>query len=93
MSAQAPAIADLNTDTLRQLLNIGAAFAALQVAADVIERAAFDDDDVEGIKQLPLDLRAHTTARIIEAAEAIREELREIDARIIALTIDGSTES
>jgi hypothetical protein len=60
------------------------------VAADVIEKTAFDDDDVEAINWLPVAMRAHTVARIIDAAESIREELREIDARVLLLT-HGST--
>jgi hypothetical protein len=76
----------LSDDDLRTTLNVGATFAALQVAADVIEKAAFDDDDVTGINWLPTELRLHTVARLIEAAEAIREELREIDARILVLS-------
>lgn len=79
-------IAELTEDQVRQLLNVGAAFAALQVAADVIERTRFDDEDVQAIDWLPFGIRAHTVARIIDAAEAIREELREIDGRVLVLT-------
>lgn len=79
-------IADLDDTVIRQLLNVGASFAALQVAADVIEKTAFDDDDVEAINWLPIGIRAHTVARILDATEAIREELREIDGRVLALT-------
>jgi hypothetical protein len=79
-------LADLSDDQVRKLLNVGSAFAALQVAADVVEKTAFDDDDVEAIGWLPLELRMHTIARIIDAAEAIREELREIDGRTLLLT-------
>jgi hypothetical protein len=43
----------LTDEQLRKLLNVGSAFAALQMAADVVERAHFDDDDVEAIGWLP----------------------------------------
>jgi hypothetical protein len=76
----------LTDEQLRKVLNVGSAFAALQMAADVVERAHFDDDDVEAIGWLPAGLRMHTVARVIDAAEGIREELREIDARILLLT-------
>lgn len=79
-------IVDIDEDVVRKILNVGAAFAALQVAADVIEKVAFDDDDVQGITWLPIGLQVHTKARILEAAEAIREELREIDAALLTLT-------
>lgn len=79
-------LAALEDEQLKQLLNVGATFAAVQVAADVFEKSAFDDDDVEAINWLPIALRTHTVARLIDAAEAIREELRELDARILVLT-------
>lgn len=82
-------IAGLSDDVVRTLLNVGASFAALQIAADVIEKTSFDDQDVAGINWLPVGLRAHTLARVIDASEAVREELREIDARVLVLT--GST--
>jgi hypothetical protein len=90
VTADSP-VAGLDDGQIRQLLNVGASFAALQVVADVIEKTAFDDDDVEAIGWLPIGVRTHTLARIIDAAEAIREELREIDGRVLVLT--GSTEA
>lgn len=83
-------LADLTDDQVRQLLNVGATFAALQMTADLFEKSCFDDDDVEAIGWLPMGIRAHTVARLLEAAEAIREELREVDGRLLVLT--GATE-
>jgi hypothetical protein len=91
VAAVSSPLAGLTEDQLRQVLNVGATFAALQVAADVLEKTAFDDDDVEAINWLPVAMRTHTVARLIDAAEAIREELREVDGRILMLTGDQGT--
>lgn len=85
MSEPSP-VAGLSDDQLRMLLNVGASFAALQVAADVLEKASFDDEDVTAIGWLPIGMRTHTVARVIDAAEAIREELRALDGRLLVLT-------
>lgn len=78
-------IEGLDGGVVKQLLNVGATFAALQMAADVIEKAQFDVDDVEGMQWLPLELRAHTVARVLDAVEAVREELRHIDGLLLEL--------
>lgn len=93
-------ISELSDDEIRKILNVGATFAAIQVAIDVLEKAAIDDDDAEAIGWLPLELRLHTVARLLDAADGIREELREIDAQLLSLTggepvapsVDGTTE-
>jgi len=79
-------IAELDDDVIKQLLNVGSTFAAINVAVDVLEKASFDDDDVEAIGWLPIGLRAYTTARILDAVVGLREELREIDGRLLLLT-------
>lgn len=78
-------IEGLDGGVVKQLLNVGATFAALQMAADVIEKAQFDVDDVEGMQWLPIELRAHTVARVLDAVEAVREELRHIDGLLLEL--------
>ena len=75
----------LDDDTVKKLLNVGATFAALNVAVDVLEKASFDADDVEAIQWLPIGLRTHTVARIIDAVESMREELRFIDGLLLEL--------
>lgn len=79
-------LAGLDDVTLRKLLNVGSAFAAIQLSADVLERASLDDDDIEAIGWLPIGLRTHTIARLIDATVALREELDEVDARLLLLT-------
>lgn len=90
-------VAELTDDQIRALLNVGASFACMQIAADVLEKGGFAEEEIEAIGWLPMEIRAHTVARTIEAAEAIREELRSLDGVILALTgtepaIPGSTE-
>lgn len=79
-------IAGIDTGVIRQLLNVGASFAALQIVAQIVESLGFDDLDTAGIDMLPLDLRTHTLARIVEATVDLREELRHIDGLLITLT-------
>lgn len=76
-------IVDLDVDQLRKLLNLGAAFAAANIAADVLERAAFDSDDAEALTWLPLSIRMETVARLLDCADAMREELRQLDAVLL----------
>lgn len=76
----------LEDGPIRQLLNVGAAFAALQIVADIVEKVEFDEDDAEGITWLPVALQVHTKARILEAVELLREEVRHIDGLLLELT-------
>ena len=75
----------IDPDIVKQLLNVGASFAAIMVAADAMEKAGFGDDEVEAISWLPEEVRAETVSRLIDAAEAIHEELRELDGRLLIL--------
>jgi hypothetical protein len=76
----------LTEGQVRQTLNLGASFAVFQILADVIEKLGFDSEDAEAITWLPMGLKTHTIARIIDAAEAIREELRNVDGELLGLT-------
>lgn len=92
----APEAAFLATDeqTLKRLLNVGASFAAIHVAIDCFEKGNLDDEDLAGIQSLPQGLRLHTVARLLDCAEAFREELRVLEGYLLLLTgPDGVTES
>lgn len=76
---------DSDYDAARAVLNVGAGFAALQVATDLLERAPLDDEDFAAIAELPDLLRMNTVARVLDATESLRASLRDLDFRLLTL--------
>lgn len=81
------AVSYVDSDTLMALINIGAAFACAQIAADIMEKGALDDDEAAGLALLPDDMRMQIVARFIDAADVIREGARDLDGHLLAHTI------
>jgi hypothetical protein len=76
----------VDSDTLRALLNVGAAFACAQMAADILEKGALDDEEAAALGWLPDDMRLQLVARFLDASEAIREGVRDLDGFLVAHT-------
>jgi hypothetical protein len=84
-----PDLTGVSVETAKALLNAGASFAILQIAASILEDGLLDEDDVAALgwlDQIDPGMRMHAHARMLDATEAIREAVREVDGLLLVLT-------
>lgn len=68
------------------LVNAGASYRAAYIAADTWADAPFEDEEIAALLSLDEEDRMAFTAGLIRLAEVIRENLRDLDGRILQLT-------
>jgi hypothetical protein len=64
-------------------LALSAAISAAETAANELDEAPFDDDDVRTLAGLPDELRLPVLTRLVGVAEVLREGARTVDAVIL----------
>lgn len=76
----------LDEDLVNSLLAVGTAITCYETAAVELDGAPLDDEDVATIRRMPMGTKLKIVARLIEVADSIRADLRNLDLAVLALT-------